>query len=254
MRLLRLLLPVLLLTSLLFGKPDAELDRLFQEGNAAYQAENYTESIRLYEEALTRGYACGPLYFNLGNAYYRTGSVGRAILNYERAVRQMPNDPNVTFNLRLANLSVKDKIDVPPPFFLLRWNERLVNLWDARGWAGLFSVLLLLAVTGFAVLLNFDLGRLRPVLKSASLALGLLSLLVILLFGQKYRIETAADQGIIISSAVSSLAAPQAASTELFIVHEGTKVKILDVDEDWLKIELVDGKQGWVPASDIVKI
>jgi tetratricopeptide (TPR) repeat protein len=236
------------------GQADPDLDRLFEDGNTAYQAENYTEAIRIYESIIARGYESGELYFNLGNAWYRTGNIGKTILYYERAARRRPNDPNIAYNLQLANLSVKDRIEVPPEFFLFRWYWRLVNLNSARAWAFTFSLLLILAVTGMAVLLNLELRRLRRLFKVMSIIAGVLCLLSLGLFIQKYQHETADDQGVIISAAVSSLAAPQAGSTELFIVHEGTKVKILDEDENWLKVELIDGKQGWLPATDIAKI
>lgn len=254
MDLIRLLILILGLAAGLMGKTDPELDRLFQEGNAAYQAENYPEAIRLYEEVTARGYDSGLLYFNLGNAYYRTSQIGPAILNYERAARRMPTDPNVAFNLKLANLSVKDRIEVPPAFFLFRWYQNCVNLLTARIWAVLFAVLMLLAVIGFAIWLNLDRPRLRRFCKIWFIISGLLSLLVALMLIPKFHLETADDQGIIINTAVSSLAAPQVGSTELFIVHEGTKVKILDYDDNWYKIELIDGKQGWVPGAEVAKI
>jgi len=254
MHLQRSILMVILMVGGLIGRPDPELDRLFEQGNEAYQSENYSEAIRLYESIVTRGYDSGVLYFNLGNAYYRIGNIGQTILNYERAARRMPNDPNVAFNLKLANLGVKDKIDVPPVFFLFRWYQGGVNLLSARGWAVLFAALLLLTVMSFAVLLNVDFRRLRLFLRTVCLIAGILGLLVAGLFIQKYHNETADDQGVVMSGTVSSLAAPQAGSTELFMVHEGTRVRILDSDEHWLKIELIDGKQGWVPQSDVIKI
>jgi len=253
-RSLKTLILIIGLVAGLNGKTDSELERLFEQGNAAYQAENYTEAIRRYEDIIARGYDSGPLYFNLGNAYYRTSQIGPAILNYERALRRMPNDPNVAFNLQLANLSVRDRIAAPPTFFLFRWYRNWVDLLSARGWAVVFSVLLLMSVIIFAIWLNFDLGRLRRPIKVLVTVCGGLNLLVILMLFQKFHLETLDYKGIIIANTVSSLAAPQPTSTELFIVHEGTKIRILDSDESWLKIELMDGKQGWVPSTDVAKI
>lgn len=254
MKLIRELILILILIASLWGRTDSELDQLFEQGNAAYQAENYTEAIRLYEDIIAYGYDSGPLYLNLGNAYYRTSQIGLAILSYERAARRMPNDPNVDFNLQLANLSVRDRIEAPPAFFLLRWYRAFVDLLSASGWAIIFSILLLIAITSFAVWLNFDLRRLRRLLRAIFVICGFLSLLTALMLFQKYHLETADDQGITISRTVSSLAAPQPGSTELFIIHEGTKVRILDSDGNWFKIELIDGKQGWVSNADVAKI
>ncbi|HPC35559.1 MAG TPA: tetratricopeptide repeat protein [Candidatus Marinimicrobia bacterium] len=254
MNLLRTLVLIISLTVGLLAENPAELDSLFEQGNRAYQEENYPEAIRFYESIIARGYESGPLYFNLGNAYYRVNNIGHAILNYERAARLIPNDPNVAFNLQLANLSVKDRVEAPPPFFLFRWYQNFLNLLNMRGWAVIFSVLLLIATGSFAVWLNLDVRRLRHGLKSLFISSGVLSVIVALILFQQYRTQTASHFGIVLSEAVSSLSAPQAGSTELFIVHEGTKFKILDADENWIKIELIDGKQGWVPGTDVAKI
>jgi len=239
------------LTSLAFAGNNQSAEYLFEKGNTAYQNENYSEAIDQYQSVLALGLESGSLYYNLGNAYYRTGAIGLAILNYERALKWLPNDENVRFNLKLANLTVKDRIDPPPEFFLFRWIRQATNLLSSRGWGLLAGLFLFTAAVSVAILMLTEIKRFRTFLKCVmgiSIAIVIISVAGMI---PRHRIETGQNTGIIISYSVRSLAAPQEGSTELFIVHEGTKVVILDKDGDWLKIELIDGKQGWIPADDI---
>lgn len=223
----------------------------FQKGNDFYLEEQYAEAIREYEAVLNNGMESAELYYNLGNSYYKVGRLGKAILNYERAKKLKPKDENICFNLQLANLRVKDRIDVPPEFFLFRWNRALVQLFSVRGWARLLSLLFLLASVLFAVRQALNLNRFRNICRSGMLALFIAAFLTLFPLAQRYSMEHNRAYGIILQSSTKSLAAPQEGSTELFIVHEGTKVQVLDRDGDWSKIELIDGKQGWILSADL---
>lgn len=249
-----LILAFLILLVIAIASADVNIGYLFEKGNEAYLKENYAEAINQYESALSQGFESGALYYNLGNAYYRTGSIGRAILNYERALKWLPNDENVQFNLRLANLAVKDRIDVPPEFFLFRWLKSFTNLLPSKGWGMLLSIFGLLSALSFSVILLVDIKKYRS-LPETILCLSLFMIFISSgAFISRHRIETGQEYGIVISYSVRSLAAPQEGSTELFVVHEGTKVRILDIDGEWSKIELIDGKQGWLQAEEIGRI
>jgi len=221
-------------------------DFYFQKGSEYYLEENYPEAIRQYESVLNIGYESPELYFNLGNAYYKSGQLGKAILNYERALKKKPQDKNVQFNLRLANLRVKDRIEVPPEFFLFRWNRKIVQMLSTRNWAWSVAALFFLASGLVSICVVGETNRYKGQLKIAAIVLFICAGLLTAPFIQRYQMEKSRAYGIILSSGSKSLAAPQQGSTELFIVHEGTKVRVLDTDGDWNKIELVDGKQGWI--------
>ncbi len=237
-----------------FAISRAELAEMMQRGNDAYQAENYQEAVQAYEHIVKQGYVSGELYFNLGNAYYRLGNLGKAIVNYERAKRYLPNSESVNFNLRLANLNVKDRIDVPPEFFLFQWYRQLVNCTTARTWGAFFTGSLFLTALLILLPTILDLHRWQRFSKVLLIICICLTILLAIPMIVRYQYETRSNEAIILSSAVSSLAGPQPGSTELFIIHAGTKVKVLDEDGDWYKIELIDGKQGWIPATDVEKI
>lgn len=246
------LLFTLILTMQLFAAQTDYL-ALMEQGNAAYQGGSYQEAVRLYQNILQEGVISGELCFNLGNAYFRLGDMGRAILYYERAQRLLPRSESISFNLRLANLYIKDRVDVPPPFFLYQWYQLLTNSLTARGWGLLLSLFLLLSAILTLVRQWFEL-RFARIVKKIALVLAVSGLLVLAPFISRYNFESNSHEAIVLSSVVTCLAAPQSGSTELFVVHSGTKVKILGTDSEWYKIELLDGKQGWAPQRDVEKI
>jgi len=240
---------VLNLLALQAGQPAVDL--LFEQSNEAYIREDYAAAIEGYEKILGMGFESGELYYNLGNAYYKTGRNGMAILNYERALKWLPNDDNVCFNLQLANQQVRDRIEIPPEFFLFRWYDGFVNLFTARQWIHLIVLFMLLAATGFAAYWLFDRPRWRVIFRLQLLIGGILLILSLPPAMQRHRMEISSDGGIVIAASVKCHAAPQAGSTELFILHEGTKFRILEEDAGWHKIELIDGKQGWIPHESL---
>ena len=242
------LLLTLLLTMLMAQRA---VDFHYQKGNEYYLEEQYTESIREYEAVLRNGIESVELYYNLGNSYYKAGHLGKAVLNYERALKLRPKDENVRFNLQLANLRVKDRIDVPTEFFLLRWNRAMIQALPVRGWARLFTLLLLLASGLYAVRQLLNLSRSRKLCRIGMLVLYSAAFLSLMPLLQRFNMEHSRAYGIIIQGSAKSMAAPQESSTELFIVHEGTRVQVMDSDGDWSKIELIDGKQGWVLRADV---
>jgi tetratricopeptide (TPR) repeat protein len=250
-RLIGLLL-IVLLTGQIFAA-QTDYIALMEQANAAYQGGNYQEAIRLYQNILQEGVISGELCYNLGNAYFRLGDMGRAILYYERAQRLLPRSESVSFNLRLANFYIKDRIDVPPPFFLYRWYQHLTNSLTARGWGFLFSLLLFLSAL---LILGYHFIELKftRVMKKIAILLAVGGLVVLTPFISRYNYEANSHEAIVISPVVTCLAAPQPGSTELFVVHSGTKVKVLGSDGEWYKIELLDGKQGWAPQRDVEKI
>ena len=242
---------VFLLFRLTEASSTESVSLLFEKGNKAYLDENYEEAVRQYERILRGGYESGILYFNLGNAYFKTDQIGKSILNYERARIWLPRDGDLLFNLKLANLKVKDRIESPPEFFLFRWIRVLVNLYSLKGWAVWMTVSAALAALCFAIAWLFELKRTRFPLRFLLIISFVIFITTIPLMVGRHGIETKHDQGVILNYSVKSLSAPQKGSTELFIVHEGTKVKILDQEDNWYKIELIDGKQGWISSDGL---
>ena len=230
---------------------EGSADFYFQKGNESYLAENYADAIQQYESVLANGFESSELYYNLGNAYYKIGQLGKAILNYERALQRSPKDKNIQFNLRLANLRVKDRVDVPPEFFLFRWQRALVQAFTISGWAWWMTLTFLVTCGLVVIQLVLNPVKLRRYLRRAAITGLVISVLALGLLLERQHLETSHSYAIILGPSTQSLAAPQSGSTELFIVHEGTKVRVLDRDADWRKVELIDGKQGWIAMRDL---
>lgn len=128
---------VLLLVFVAAGMSRAdETAQAFEHGNQLYLQAKYPDAITQYEKIIANGWESGELYFNLGNAYYKSGNIQRAILNYERAAQMLPRDDDVQFNLQLANLQVVDKIDAVPRLFIYRWIDIMLALFSlsTMGW------------------------------------------------------------------------------------------------------------------------
>ena len=224
---------------------------LFNQANQLYDQKKYEQAIDTYQKILDQGYESGNLYYNLGNAFYKTGQIGKAILYYEKARALLPDNENVAFNLRLARLKIQDKIDRPSEFILFKWGREFIDNLSANSWALVLSISLFLVSLSFAILYLSSRSSLRTIFKPILIIALIGAVLSIYPLYYQHTTETSGDQGIILSDRVNTIAAPQKGSTTLFIIHEGTKVQILDKDGEWIKIELLDGKQGWIHSDSL---
>ena len=221
------------------------------EADSAYANGNYQKAIAAYTDLLKEGQSTD-IYYNLGNAYYRMEETTKAILAYERALRLSPGDADIRFNLQLARTKTIDKMVPQSEFFVVTWYRSLVNQYSVDGWA--CASLVMLALTIILVLLYLFA---TPIwLRKAGFFGGLLTLLFFLLANlfawQQKQTLTHRDGAIIIQSAVPVKSTPTANGTDLFILHEGTKVVITDDTMDgWREVRMPDGKVGWVETAQI---
>ncbi len=241
----------LIFFSQIFAMEESDINHFFEKGNQAYLQENYSEAIKNYEMIIANGFENGTLYFNLGNAYHKIGNIGLSILNYERAMKWRPNDENLLFNLKLVNLKVKDRIDLPKEFFLFKWHRNYITYFLSNQWALFLTLFAFVIAILSGLILNFKHLRISKIFKPALSFFIVLFFLCLYPLIQKDKLENNHNTGIIIKKEVKSLSAPQDGTTQLFVVHEGTKVNILDQDNDWIKVELIDGKQGWIKIGQV---
>lgn len=220
----------------------------------AYSQTDYATAIQLYEEILADDFASADLYYNLANAYYKENLVGKAILNYERVLKMDPDNKDAIFNLRLSNLRVLDNVEAPPKLFLAKWGREVLHGRSSRQW-GTFA---LMAVW---IALLAGVGYLWGNTKSLKRGFFLLACLVLLFsfgflgFGlRKSSLEANSQEAIILSPNAYVKSAPDAQSTDLFILHEGIKVNLLDEVGEWTNISLADGKVGWVANNVLEEI
>ena len=228
-------------------------DEEIKKAEMAYAEEQYQTAIEIYE-SLLKSYGASPeLYYNLGNAYYKTGKTAQAILYYERALLIKPGDSDIRFNLELARAQT-DHIEPLEEFFMKKWGRVVQNLLAVDTWAmiGIVSFLLFICCL---VLFFFSKWM---YLKKAGFYLGILLFTTVIFanifaYNQKNELENR-RAAIVFTPTITAKSLPDNSGTDLFQLHEGTKVFIRRSSGDWNEIMLEDGNIGWVLMKDIVII
>lgn len=227
---------------------------LFEQGNHLYQQGQYEQAAQKYREILKQGFESGELYFNLGNVYYKLNQPGLARLYYERAKKFLKNDEALHTNLQLLSMRLVDKIQQPPQFILTRWWRAVLDLFNLTLISWLTLGLLLLTLFSGAVRLYFVRRKKGNRFKELFVTAVVLFLIAVFILGQKiYRLESE-HFAVILSPTVTLYAEPNSSGTEVFVLHEGTKVQIRRRNQNWLEIRLSDGKTGWLQKDDVETI
>lgn len=250
---------VLIYTVLLFvaivarGAESASLEH-WEAGNKAYAAREYDKAIEEYNAILEGGEYSLELYYNLANAYFKAENLGKAILYYNKALRIDPSQEDLVHNLAFAEARTKDKVAEMPEFFLNGWIRSVRNTLSCTAW----SVMSLVALGLFlAFVLLFLLASAIKVRKAGFF--GALAALVLGVVVTSFAISSRNnmlehDEAIVMASAISIKSSPDASATDLFVLHEGTKVRIVAEIDEWREVTLPDGKKGWVEAKNIEEI
>ena len=221
------------------------------DADSAYVNGNYQEAIKVYESLLKHGESA-ELYYNLGNAYYRTENITRAVLNYERALLLSPGDGDIRFNLQIARSKTIDKIVPESEMFFVTWYRSLVNIMSVDGWGRMALVSLALVIVLFLVYLFSA----RVWVQKVGFFGGGILLVVFVFsnfFAWQQRQQLLNREGaIVVAPSVTVKSTPAQNGTDLFILHEGTKVVITDGSmKSWREIRLADGKKGWIESKKI---
>jgi tetratricopeptide (TPR) repeat protein len=252
MRVYSLLLVLLLGLPVLWGQDNPI--QSFQNANELYENASYKEAISIYESLLEKDYVSDDLHYNLANSYFKTKQIALAILHYEKALKINPSNQNAAYNLKLANQKTVDKIEAIPDLFIYRWWRAIYHLCSVDQWAYLTIVFFLLFSAGLSA--YFLLNQLA--LRKVSFYLGISSLVIGLLCWslasqQKSNMLTS-DSAIIMQASVNIVSAPSEGSSQLFVLHEGTKVAIKEKNEEWLRVSLPNGNEGWIQQSALASI
>ncbi len=228
-------------------------EALFQQANQAYQANDFTKSIELYEQVLSAGYRSPELEYNLANAYFRTGQRGKAILHYERAKLLSPDDADIGYNLSLVREQM-EKMESLPEFFMVRWWKHLRMLLPSNLWGALALVLFWAGAGGLCLWLF---GKTRGQKKTGffvGITLVLLSILPLALALDRVSYEKSSHEAIVLAPAASLKSAPDSAGSEVYKLQEGEKVELLDLLSGWWQVQLPNGEKGWINGSDLEEI
>ena len=227
-----------------------EASRSFEEGNRLYLQAKYAEAIAQYEKVSEGGNESGELYFNLGNAYYKNGKIQKAIINYERAKLLLPGDEDIQFNLQLANLQVTDKIDAVPKLFVYRWFDSLITMFSLATMGWIVYIFFLLTLAAFAYFLFAPTYLQKRVSMFIGFMFSAALILTMIGFGVQSYKESNTEFAIVMSDVTNIKSAPDSKGNDLFVLHKGLKLQILDSVNHWRKIRLTDGKVGWIPEDD----
>lgn len=220
-----------------------------QDAADAYKNQDYSGAVTIYEEILKSDGVSSGLYYNLGNAYYKNKQYPEAILNYERGLLLSPGDEDIRVNLEMARTKITDKIDAMERSFISVWAESLRNIFSSDAWSVIGVVTFLLFLTG--IYLYFFTKTVW--LKKLGFFGGALLLVVSLVsnrfaYQQKDKITTR-NEAIIMAPSITVKSSPASSGTDIFILHEGTKVRVTDKVGEWSEVRIEDGNTGWIPTS-----
>ncbi len=226
-------------------------DQLFKQGNALYNDGDYTAALEKYKTVLESGEHSAALYFNMANAHYKLNNVAPSIYYFEKALLLKPNDKDIKNNLAFAKNMTVDAIDTLPEVGFSKLIKTLTNKMSFDNWAKLAVALVIVFVLLFiAYDYTYSTQKKRLAFLGSSVSL-LLAFVSVLLAFHKYDIEKKNQPAIVFAQETKIKSEPNLRSNEAFVLHEGTKVQVLEAVNDWKKIKLSDGKTGWVMSEDI---
>ena len=225
-----------------------------QNADDEYAKGNYQQAIKDYQEILKAGVS-SEIYYNLGNAYYRTDNITQALLAYERALQLSPGDNDIRFNLQYARSKTIDKITPETEMFFVTWYHSLVNFTSVDRWANTAIVSIVMALLLILVFLFApQMWARKSGFYGSAVFLLLFAFANLFAFQQKHELET--KQGaIVIAPTVNVKKTPAVSGTDVFVIHEGTRVDITDRGmKQWRGVKLADGREGWLKTSQIEEI
>ena len=220
-------------------------EQVFEQANKQYTNENYSVAISLYDSILSTGMESSELYYNLGNCHYKNNDWANAIWHYEKSL-QINNNKKTTHNLKLAKLKIIDRIEPLPKLFYKRWWLNLTKTLGTQVWQ-------ILALLGICLIFTLQLISQFTTMKSKLIikTLSTITLIILFITQTSYYNNFIKKEAIIFSETITINSAPTRNSTNLFTLHAGSKVEIIDVIGDWINIKIANGNSGWTESQSI---
>lgn len=233
-------------------KADPQVDLL--NANTAYKNSQFAEAVSLYEKVIAAGYASSELYYNLGNAYYKSGQLPSSILYYERALKLDPSNEDIIYNLKVANNQIIDKIDELPALFYEKWWSTAITLFKPDTWAIITLVLFFIFFLMLAIfLLSRSIG-IRRLLLPVAIVLLFITLGTFIIAHKTTDNAVNRKNAIVFAPVLNVKSSPEDNGTDLFVIHEGLKVEIIDELSGWREIKIANGSKGWIKSETIIPI
>lgn len=227
---------------------------LYLNAQKAYKDKNYSQAITYYHKIIANDAIAPEVFYNLGNCYYKTDSIGKAIQYYEKARKLIGDEDDLMHNLKLAHNRTVDKIEPMPEFVVTSTWKNIVNFNTADTWA---NYALINFAFVFVLLVLFQLAKqssLKKTFFGLALILGVLTAVFYMLAKSRTNADNSVNQGVVIISSAAVKSAPQNSATDLFVIHEGTVFRIMEDQSDWQKIRLDNGNIGWIQKNAIGEI
>jgi tetratricopeptide (TPR) repeat protein len=227
---------------------------LFDKANELYSKGQYKQAAETYQRILDSGHESAPVYFNLGNCSYKEGDLPQALLYFEKAHRLAPGDDDINFNIHLVTLKTVDKIDEATEFFVSRWWKGFILDYSADGLA---TSAIILALIGSALLIWYFFavaGGVKRFAFFSSVVFFFVAIGTLIIAGSQANYFSNNKQAIVFTSSVNVKTSPADAVSTAFVLHDGTKVNVLDSNNGWLKIKIANGNEGWIKESDVKEI
>lgn len=229
-------------------------EQLAQQAAKAYNNKQYPEAINLYEKIVSAGYESAGLYYNLGNAYFRTNEMAPAVWYFEKALKIEPNNDNIKNNIDVVNSKLADKVETVPELFYKKWWKGLVNYFTLSTMAILNIVFLTISLILIALYISLSQLLFRKIAFWSGLFFFIFFCIGSIAASQRNHYINNEHQAIVFEPTVNIKSSPDENSKEIFVLHEGTKVTLLDVVADWQEIKIANGSIGWIRSSYLRKI
>ncbi len=224
------------------------------KGNKAYSAGSYSTAVDQYKKVVEAGYESPELYYNIGNSYFKLNDYANAILWYERAKRIDPGNEDIDFNLNVANTKISDKIEPLPELFYKRWLNAVILLFSVDTWATVSIIMFITALLCGVLYLASRVLILRKIGFWFGLGLLFIAGLSMVFAWSGYSFTRNTNEAIVFAPTITVKSSPDEKSTDLFVIHEGTKVRLLDNISGWYEIRIASGSVGWLPATSLEEI
>jgi tetratricopeptide (TPR) repeat protein len=224
------------------------------KANKAYNEGFYANATELYKSLVAEGYESVDLYYNLGNSCFKQNDIPGAILYYEKAHKLDPGNEDVNFNLKIANTKITDKIEPIPVLFYKRWFRALVESFSVDKWSRFGFFFLFAALAGGVFYFVSRILVLRKAGFWAGIVFLFLSIASFLIAWESYSEISNRKEAIVFTPTITVKSSPDEKSIDLFVLHEGSKVELIDNIGTWYEIRIANGSVGWVSASVVEKI
>lgn len=223
-----------------------------QAADALYEKEQYSDAAKAYETIIAGSGTSADIYYNLGNCYYKLSDVARAILNYERALLLNQGDSDIRTNLAIARGKTVDKVTPASEMFFVAWWRDFVNMMSIDMWAVVAIITFVLMLVGILAYMYVNSLLWRKIGVYGAMAMLVVSVLSNVAAAYQRSSIINRDSAVVMQPVVTVKSSPSLSSTDLFLMHSGSKVEILDnTMKEWVEVKFEEGKEGWIPVEAI---